>query len=224
MTEIIEGARAETTAVVLAETTPRNTAIVTPQERVAQGTAIANQIADLIEKQKMYSDIQGKKYVKVDAWVGLGSMDGVFPRERDVVEHEDGSYEAYVELINKTDGRVIGGASAICGTDESRWRAAPKYARRSIAITRATGKAFRLHYSWVMCLAGYEPTPLEEMPEETRRLDVYTGTDSQRDQLLMFCQKAGLNETETDAVLSRMVNRPFRQREIADVLAEVKTA
>ena len=33
-----------------------------------------------------------------------------------------------------------------------------------MAITRATGKAFRLNYSWIMALAGYEPTPAEEMP------------------------------------------------------------
>ncbi len=31
--------------------------------------------------------------------------------------------------------------------------------------TRATGKACRLAFSWIMKLAGYEPTPAEEMPQ-----------------------------------------------------------
>ena len=32
-----------------------------------------------------------------------------------------------------------------------------------MAITRATGKAFRLSFSWIMKLAGFQPTPAEEM-------------------------------------------------------------
>jgi hypothetical protein len=32
-----------------------------------------------------------------------------------------------------------------------------------MAQTRATGKACRLAFSWIMSLAGYEPTPAEEM-------------------------------------------------------------
>jgi hypothetical protein len=33
-----------------------------------------------------------------------------------------------------------------------------------MAQTRATGKACRLAFSWIMSLAGYEPTPAEEIP------------------------------------------------------------
>jgi hypothetical protein len=50
--------------------------------------------------------------------------------------------------------------------DERTWSQRDAYARRSMAITRATGKAFRLGFSWIMTLAGYEPTPWEEMPAE----------------------------------------------------------
>jgi len=82
------------------------------------------------------------------------------------VEHDDGSYEATVELIRASDGAVIGRGSAICGMDESTWASRPRYARRSMAITRATGKAFRLGYSWIITLAGYAPTPAEEMTDD----------------------------------------------------------
>jgi len=80
-----------------------------------------------------------------------------------VTVHEDGTYEATVSLIRVNDGAVIGRGSAICGMDEDTWATRPNYARRSMAITRATGKAYRLGFSWIMTLAGYEPTPAEEM-------------------------------------------------------------
>jgi len=38
-----------------------------------------------------------------------------------------------------------------------------------MAITRATGKAFRLAFSWIVVLAGYEATPAEEIVEAEAR-------------------------------------------------------
>ncbi len=35
-----------------------------------------------------------------------------------------------------------------------------------MAITRATGKACRLAFSWIMTLAGYDPTPAEELVDD----------------------------------------------------------
>jgi hypothetical protein len=48
-------------------------------------------------------------------------------------------------------------------TGKQTWGSRPKYARRSMAVTRATGKAFRISFSWIMSLAGYATTPAEEM-------------------------------------------------------------
>jgi len=46
----------------------------------------------------------------------------------------------------------------------------------SMAQTRATSKAFRLNFSYVVALGGYEPTPAEEMvnlKEETKEESEY---------------------------------------------------
>ncbi len=135
-----------------------------PADVIHQATNIAKQLASIIRDRKLFSRISGKEFVRVEGWSTLGAMLGVLPREVSVVSHEDGSYEATVELIRTGDGAVIGGASAICGTpDEAMWAKRPAYARRSMATTRATGKAYRLGFSWIMALAGYEPTPAEEM-------------------------------------------------------------
>lgn len=144
-----------------------------PSETVKHATEIANALAPIIEKQQMFSIIQGKKHPKVEAWLTLGAILGVLPREKSVREHEDGSYEAEVELVN-TQGRVVAGASALCGVDEKRWAQAERYARRSMAVTRATGKAYRLAFSWIIQLAGYQPTPAEEMPDSHDYAPQYT--------------------------------------------------
>jgi hypothetical protein len=136
-----------------------------PQDVVAQATAIATTLAAVIDKRRLYSTIQRKRYVRVEGWTTLGAMMGVLPREVDVVPDGEGGYTATVELIRATDGQVIGRGSAAVGMDEPTWAKRPGYARRSMAVTRATGKAFRLGFSWIMTLAGYEVTPAEEMPQ-----------------------------------------------------------
>ena len=48
-----------------------------------------------------------------------------------------------------------------------------------MAVTRATGKAYRLGFSWIIKLAGYEATPAEEIPQEEAApvVEVSTGKD-----------------------------------------------
>lgn len=141
----------------------------TPTEVIERASAMASALADVIEKRKLYSMISGRKYVKVEGWTTLGAMLGVLPREVSCVEREvDGhlEFEATIELVRTRDAAVIGRASALCGRDEPTWKSRPRYALKSMAATRATGKAYRLAWSWIVSLAGYEPTPAEEMPHD----------------------------------------------------------
>lgn len=130
---------------------------------VTGATDVAKQLASVIDGCNLFNVISGRKFVRVEGWTTLAAMMGVSPREVSVLALEDGSYEAIVELVRHKDGMVISRGSALCGSDESTWGSRPRYARRSMAITRATGKACRLAFSWVMGLAGYEPCPAEEM-------------------------------------------------------------
>ena len=133
-----------------------------PKDVIARASDMAVVLADIIEKKKLYTPINGKKYVRVDGWSTLGAMLGVLPHEVRSIKIDNG-YEAYVELIRMTDGAVIGGSSAICTRDERNWSNRDEYAIKSMATTRATGKAYRLAFSWIMNMAGYESTPAEEM-------------------------------------------------------------
>ena len=133
-----------------------------PADVVRRASSIASELANVIRQQRLSTKISGREFVRVEGWATLGAMLGVLPREVDVRRYNDGTYEAVVELVRVNDGAVIGRGSAICGIDET-WGKRLEYARRSMAITRATGKAYRLGFSWIMTLAGYEPTPAEEM-------------------------------------------------------------
>ena len=130
---------------------------------IYKATGMAKSLAKIIEDQSLSKVIGGRRYVYVEGWSTLGAMMGILPREVEVIEHDNGDFEATVELIRASDGEVIGRASSIVGFDEAMWQSRPRYARRSMCVTRATGKAFRLLLSWIIKLAGYEPTPAEEM-------------------------------------------------------------
>jgi len=140
-----------------------------PNDVVVRATGMAKTLADIITSRRLYTTINGKKYVQVEGWSTLGAMMGVLPREVEVYERENGDFEATVELIRTSDCAVVGRASSIVSSDEKLWKGRERYARRSMAVTRATGKAYRLGFSWIMSLAGYEPTPAEEMPVEEVR-------------------------------------------------------
>lgn len=135
-----------------------------PAEIVEQATAEANVLARVINAQKLFSTISGRRYVRIEGWTTLSAMRGCLPREVEVMEAGDGRYIAVVELVRVTDGVILTRASAECGgPEEATWQGRPPYARRSMAITRATAKACRVAFSWVMALSGFETTPAEEM-------------------------------------------------------------
>lgn len=136
----------------------------TPQGLIAGAAEMAGTLADLIRTRGLSTSIKGREYVQVEGWTTLGVMLGVTAREVETREAH-GIYTAVVELVRMSDGAVVSRASAECG-EEAPWCNRPRYARRSMAQTRATGKACRLAFSWIMKLAGYEVTPAEEMPAD----------------------------------------------------------
>src|SRR4030067_2653754 len=64
-----------------------------PKGLTAVATEAAEELARVIHSRKLYSDIQGKRYVRCEGWTTLATMMGVLPREVSVARREDGSYE-----------------------------------------------------------------------------------------------------------------------------------
>lgn len=133
-----------------------------PTEVIARATAAADALADVLENKGLFTNINGRKHVRVEGWTLLGTMLGVFPVVVWTRQLENG-WEARVEARTR-DGQVVGAAEAECLRDENQWKNRDDYALRSMAQTRATSKALRHPLGFVVSLAGYAETPAEEMP------------------------------------------------------------
>lgn len=143
-----------------------------PEQKVSQITSMANILKDIINKQNMVANINGKDYVTVDGWTTLGSLLNVIVQEAEVHQIDKGWY-AKVNIVTRGSNTIVSTASAICTRDEKSWTSRPEFSLRSMAVTRATGKAYRLAFSWIVNLAGYNGTPAEEMEEFLPKEDDY---------------------------------------------------
>lgn len=151
-------------------------AIQDPKEMIHRAAGLATALSEIVNTQlddkgkpKLFVEIQGRRYIKADGWTTLGAMLGVIPVEESCgrLPAETGfkGFEAKVKLIRMVDGVQVGGASAECTTNEKNWQGKDSFSLRSMAITRATGKAFRLSFAWIVQLAGFEPVPADELWE-----------------------------------------------------------
>lgn len=132
---------------------------------VSRATDISNRLKDIVEKAQLYSMIKDKKYVKAEGWTAMCAMLGVFPSAdycRKVEREDEICYEARI-VLRHISGNEVGAGEAICSSKERNWGGRDEFAIKSMAQTRATGKACRLSFSWIMALAGYQVTPSEEM-------------------------------------------------------------
>ena len=146
---------------------------LTPKDVVTNATEQARLLMDIVDKTGCFKMISGKKYLQVEAWETIGA----FNRVHAVTEYiapimRDGDlvgYDAKVILINH-EGQEVGGAVMPCYFTENACQGkegdAKDKAAKSAAQTFATSKAYRMNYSYVAILAGYQPTPAEEMTGE----------------------------------------------------------
>lgn len=147
----------------------------TPVDIIARASEQANALMDIVEKQELYVTIGDKKYLEVQAWEVIGAFNRVtaVPAYVKPIERagEIVAYEAKVDLLK--DGNIVGSGIMTCGLDEFPCQGKEGQAKHKAAIsaaqTWATSKAYRLNYSWVAVLAGYQPTPAEEMLPEAEK-------------------------------------------------------
>lgn len=138
-------------------------AVREPAEMIAQAARTADVLKGVVKARGLVSMIGGKEYLTVEAWSTLGVLVGCTART-EWTRPVEGGFEAAVEVVN-VNGLVIGRAEACCLRSERNWAKRDDYALRSMAQTRAMGKALRMPLGWIAVLAGYNATPAEEMPQ-----------------------------------------------------------
>lgn len=149
-----------------------STALTAPDSAPAAVIAAAKEQATLlmniVNSRRLFKDISGKKYLLAEAWEIIDAFNNAHPIPIRVERVEvDGTpaYEAEVHLMK--DGEVISGGIMTCGFDDFPCKGKEGTARvraaQSAAQTWATSKASRIKFAWVAVMAGFEPTPAEEM-------------------------------------------------------------
>lgn len=162
---------------------------VPAKEMIAVASSMATDLKKIVDDKELFTmipqreKIDGqwvttgeKPFVHLEGWQILGNFVGITAVvDKDSItevvrrDGETGNptvlgYRVYAEAIT-ADGRVVGSSWAECTKDEQRgpWRNSSSQARLGMAQTRAMARALKGPLGWVMKLAGYEPTPAEEM-------------------------------------------------------------
>jgi len=143
--------------------------VVTPTEftdAIENARTKASILAEIVEEQELYTVIQNKKHLHVEAWKTIGKGYGLSPQIEWTRPIESGGWEARC-IFTDLAGEQVGSGEAECGTyGDGPWVDRASYAQRSMAQTRAISRAGRNCLDWVVVLAGFSATPFEEMPRE----------------------------------------------------------
>jgi hypothetical protein len=137
-----------------------------PQIILEEAAKAAQALRDVIERKPQKVVINGKTFLQFEDWQTLGRFYGITAAARSTTYIEFGrvqGFECHAEAILVSTGQVISAAQAMCLDDESKWSNKPLFQLRSMAQTRAQAKALRNVLAWVVVMAGYAPTPAEEM-------------------------------------------------------------
>ena len=147
----------------------------TPLAQMQKARAIAKEIAATVSH--LIVRISQREYPTVSWWQSVAWAFNFTSTEVEVVKvvTDDGSieYMAVVAIVRIDTGETVSRGSAIASSAELNAKGNPPpwsmnaFSVRSMAITRATGRAYRHGCAIIPHLLKIESTPAEEMPIES---------------------------------------------------------
>ena len=165
----------ENKEIVLSDTGLAKLTLQSPAEVIKKAGEAAEVLMQIVKEKHLSKKLGGEKeHIEYEGWAVVSRFyactircpdDGVKP----IGELEQGRYtgfKAHADIVNQ-NGDIIGGADAYCMRDEANWEKKPNFQLASMAQTRAGSKAARMIFSWVAVLAGFSPTPAEEVIPES---------------------------------------------------------
>ena len=169
------------------------TLVKAPEAVLAEAKKAAVALTTVLDARPRKVILGGERYLEYEDWSTVGRFYGASCPVFDVryVEYMGGQVAGFSARARVTDasGATVSEAEADCLNDEPKWRGRPKYQTKkgvkvqigeepvplyqlkSMAQTRAAAKALRMAFAWVVVLAGYRPTPAEEV------MDLYPDED-----------------------------------------------
>ncbi|MEI6309908.1 MAG: hypothetical protein WCP58_09740 [bacterium] len=143
-------------------------AMAAPEEVLAGAQWAAAALERVVAGKSRKVVLNGEQYLEFEDWQTVGRFYGVTAEvvwARFVQCGSAQGFEARAVVHALTSGEVLSAAEAVCLSDEPMWSPRPLYQLKSMAQTRACAKALRNVLAWVVVLAGYRPTPAEEMSD-----------------------------------------------------------
>lgn len=140
--------------------------IIDPTGEVAFGHKAAKALMGIIRLKPKKVIVNGEQYLEFEDWQTVGRFFGYttgIEMTKEIMR--DGALFGYGAraFVKNRDGLVISNAEASCFRDEKKWNTKPEFMLKSMAQTRAMAKALRNILAWVVILAGFKPTPAEEI-------------------------------------------------------------
>ena len=201
-----------------------------PEKVLAMGQKMASALKRVLQQNNWTVKIGPSEHLRFEAWQTLGSFFGYVPTVLKVepITYRDKiiGYWCRAGVKRVSDGEIISEAEATCSRDEPNWKNKPDFQLRSMAQTRACAKALRQCFSWIVTLAGYDPTPAEEMDsvvngtatngkkkdlEEERKKEIageikalMEELNLSESQLIVICHSAGLNQVKAPKDLRKL--------------------
>lgn len=159
-----------------------------PETVIAEAREAANALKRLLDSKPNKVMMNGEQYLEFEDWQTVGKFYGLTVKVASTQYIEYGAvrgFEARAVVVDVRSGNEVSAAEAMCLNDEDKWSTRSKYEwktvqgqrikekvgeepvplfqLKSMAQTRACAKALRNVLAWVVVLAGYKPTPAEEM-------------------------------------------------------------
>lgn len=153
-----------------------------PMAAMQYASDVSKAIASVLKPGNGFIEIQGRKHVEAAGWQTIAAMTGhtceiEWSRMIEGMEHHSGlhSWEARA-VVRDQSGRVVATgesmAAAAEGDPQGNKKGAPwaraEFSIRSMAQTRAMGRALSARMRYVVQLAGFQGAPAEEMSDADR--------------------------------------------------------
>lgn len=159
-----------------------------PADVLNDATRAAKALQQVIAGKAKPVTFNGEIYLEFEDWQTCARFYGMTAKGTGTQYVQFGDvhgFKATADVLDR-DGHVLSSAESMCLNDEKMWRSRPQYEWRdnghggrekikvgeepvplfqlmSMAQTRACAKALRQVLAWVVVLAGFRPTPAEEM-------------------------------------------------------------
>ncbi len=190
---MVEGLEVAETSLVAQEAQTRDLSVTRDPVKVLEDARkAAEALVSVLSTKKKKVMFNGEQYLEFEDWATVARFYNVTAKVVSTEHVVFGNVQGFLSravAYHGLTGQEISCAEAMCLNDEDNWSTRAKYEwingkkekvkdvpvplfqLRSMSQTRSCAKVLRIVFSWIVVLAGFRPTPAEEMTSDLQRTD-----------------------------------------------------